>query len=36
MKREEVYKSIEEMFGFVPSFFKAIPDSSLDLEWQLM
>ena len=23
------------MFGLVPSFFKAVPDSSLDLEWQL-
>lgn len=35
MKREEVYKEIEEMFGFVPSMFKAVPDSSLELEWQL-
>jgi AhpD family alkylhydroperoxidase len=36
MRREEVYKDIEGMFGFVPSFFKAVPDSSLDLEWKLM
>ncbi|MEJ2723402.1 MAG: DUF1059 domain-containing protein [Deltaproteobacteria bacterium] len=36
MNREEVYKDIEGMFGFVPSFFKAVPDSSLELEWQLM
>ena len=36
MTRDEVYKDIEEMFGFVPSFFKTIPDSSLDLEWKLM
>ena len=36
MNREEVYKDIEGMFGFVPTFFKAVPDSSLDLEWQLM
>ena len=32
MKREEVYKEIEEMFGLVPSFVKMIPDSSLELE----
>ena len=36
MKREEVYKEIEEMFGLVPSFVKMIPDSSLELEWKLM
>jgi AhpD family alkylhydroperoxidase len=35
MKREEVYKEIEAMFGLVPSMFKAIPDSSLELEWNL-
>jgi AhpD family alkylhydroperoxidase len=35
MKREEIYKEIEEMFGLVPSMFKSIPDSSLELEWQL-
>ena len=35
MTRKEVYNEIEEMFGLVPSMFKAIPDSSLDLEWQL-
>lgn len=35
MKREDVYKEIEEMFGLVPSMFKSIPDSSLELEWQL-
>jgi len=35
MTREEVYNEIEEMFGLVPSMFKAIPDSSLELEWQL-
>jgi hypothetical protein len=33
MKRDEVYKQIEEMFGLVPSMFKAVPDSSLELEW---
>ena len=35
MTREEVYNEIEEMFGLVPSMFKVIPDSSLELEWQL-
>ena len=35
MKREEIYKEIEEMFGLVPIMFKSIPDSSLELEWQL-
>jgi AhpD family alkylhydroperoxidase len=36
MNRQEVYKDIEGMFGFVPSFLKAVPDSSLELEWKLM
>lgn len=36
MNREEVYKDIEGMFGFVPTFLKAVPDSSLELEWQLL
>lgn len=36
MTREEVYKDIEATFGIVPSFLKAIPDSSLELEWRLM
>ena len=35
MSREEIYKEIEEMFGLVPSMFKVVPDSSLELEWQL-
>jgi len=35
MNRQEVYKEIEGMFGLVPSFFKMIPDSSLELEWKL-
>lgn len=35
MNRQDVYQQIEEVFGLVPSFFKAIPDSSLALEWQL-
>jgi len=35
MKREEIYKEIEGMLGLVPSMFTSIPDSSLELEWQL-
>ena len=35
MNREEVLKAIEQMFGFVPSMFKAVPESSLELEWKL-
>jgi AhpD family alkylhydroperoxidase len=35
MTRDEVYKDIEGMFGLVPSFFKEVPDSSLELEWKL-
>lgn len=35
MSREQIYKEIEEMFGVVPSMFKAVPDSSLELEWHL-
>ena len=36
MTRQQVYKQIEETLGLVPSFLKALPDSSLELEWQLM
>ncbi|NWG02861.1 MAG: DUF1059 domain-containing protein [Syntrophaceae bacterium] len=35
MSRQEIYKEIEQTFGLVPSFFKLIPDSSLELEWRL-
>jgi len=35
MTRQEIYNEIEEMFGLVPSMFKLIPDSSLELEWKL-
>jgi AhpD family alkylhydroperoxidase len=35
MTRETVYREIEEMFGLVPSMFKAVPDASLELEWKL-
>ena len=35
MTREEIYQQIEEMFGSGPTFFKMVPNSSLELEWQL-
>lgn len=35
MSRDMIYGQIEEMFGFVPSFFRTIPDTSLELEWRL-
>ena len=36
MNRKQVYKEIEEIMGVVPSFLKALPDSTLELEWQTM
>lgn len=33
--RQQVYQEIEEMFGLVPSMFKEMPDSSLEMEWRL-
>lgn len=33
--REKIYKEIEDFLGLVPSFFKMIPDDSLELEWRL-
>ena len=35
MTRQQVYDQIEGTFGLVPSMFRAVPDSSLELEWQL-
>lgn len=35
MTRDEVYSEMEQTFGLVPSFFKQVPDSSLELEWKL-
>jgi AhpD family alkylhydroperoxidase len=34
--RKQTYKEIEKTLGLVPSFFKAVPDSTLELEWELM
>ena len=36
MDRKQVYKEIEETLGLVPTFFKVIPDSTLEMEWHLM
>lgn len=35
MKRQEIYKEIEQTLGLIPSFFKLVPDRSLELEWNL-
>ena len=35
MNREQIYMEMEHTLGLVPSFFKSIPDSSLELEWEL-
>src|SRR5215216_2953584 len=33
--RDQVYAEMTQMFGLVPSFFKLVPDNSLELEWRL-
>ena len=35
MKREEIYRQMEEALGLVPTFFKSLPDSTLEREWTL-
>jgi AhpD family alkylhydroperoxidase len=35
MNKQEIYKEIESTLGLVPTMFKIIPESSLELEWQL-
>ena len=35
MDRQRIYDEMREMFGLVPSFFKLVPDSSLEHEWEL-
>jgi AhpD family alkylhydroperoxidase len=35
MSREEIYNEMRERFGLVPSFFKMVPDSTLEHEWEL-
>ena len=36
MNRKEVYKEMEQTLGLVPGFYKVLPDSTLELEWNLM
>ncbi len=36
MSRKKVLEDIEETLGVVPEFLKALPDSTLELEWSLM
>ena len=36
MNRQQVYTDIEQKMGVVPTFFKHLPDNSLQLEWELM
>ena len=35
MTRKEIFQEIEKTLGLVPSFFKLVPDRSLELEWNL-
>jgi AhpD family alkylhydroperoxidase len=35
MSREQIYTEMKEMLGLVPTFFKSIPDNTLELEWRL-
>ena len=35
MSRESVYAEMTEAMGLVPTFFKSIPDNTIDLEWEL-
>jgi AhpD family alkylhydroperoxidase len=35
MNRQAIYREMEETFGSVPSFFKLVPDSTLEHEWEL-
>ena len=35
MTRQELYDEIEETLGLVPTVLREVPDSTLELEWQL-
>lgn len=35
MTRAQIYSEIRDIFGEVPIFFEKVPDSSLELEWNL-
>ena len=36
MTKQEVYEEIKGLFGLVPTFFKLIPENTLEFEWTLM
>jgi len=35
MSKKEVLSEIEQMFGLVPVMFRAVPESTIELEWNL-
>lgn len=35
MSKADVLNEIEQMFGLVPAMFRAVPESSIELEWNL-
>ena len=35
MTRQEIYSDMEENLGLVPSFFKIVPDATLEQDWQV-
>lgn len=35
MNRQDVYDEIQQVFGLVPSFFKELPDNTVEAEWRL-
>ncbi|CAO3356818.1 carboxymuconolactone decarboxylase family protein [Azospirillum melinis] len=35
MDRQAVYQEIADVFGLVPSFFKELPDNTVEAEWRL-
>jgi AhpD family alkylhydroperoxidase len=35
MTRQQIYQEIEKGMGVVPGFFQALPDKTLEAEWQL-
>ena len=34
MTKQEIYREMEEQFGFVPLFLKALPDDTLERDWE--
>jgi AhpD family alkylhydroperoxidase len=36
MTRKQIFQDMEQKLGLVPTFFKHLPDSSLQMEWELM